>query len=106
MVEKSAMEIVCIKSRNLCLGFFFFFFGSAGYSLLNRIFSPVAVSGAYSLVVAHGLLIVVSSLVAEHRLGDLQAFRSCGSLALKHRLNSCASGASRSAARGIFLDRG
>ena len=47
----------------------------------------------------------LQALVAEYRLCDLQAFRSCGSLALKHRLNSCASGASSSAARGIFLDQ-
>ena len=31
-------------------------------------FSPVAASGGYTLVVMHGLLIVVASLVAEHRL--------------------------------------
>ena len=31
-------------------------------------FSPVAESGGYSLVEVQGLLIVVASLVAEHRL--------------------------------------
>ena len=31
-------------------------------------FSPVAVSGAYSLAVVHRLLIVTASLAAEHRL--------------------------------------
>ena len=31
-------------------------------------FLPVAASGGYSLVMAYGLLIVVASLVAEHRV--------------------------------------
>ena len=34
--------------------------------------SLVAASGGYSLVVVHGLLIAVASLVAEHRLQGTQ----------------------------------
>ena len=36
-------------------------------------FSPAAESGAYSLVAARGLLMVVVSLVVEHRLQGAQA---------------------------------
>ena len=52
--------------------FFFFFFGCAGLrwgtwgSLLQRRLSLVAVSRGYTLVVVHGLLIVLASFVAEH----------------------------------------
>ena len=34
-------------------------------------FSPVMVIGGYSLVAVQGLLVVVASLVAEHRLWGL-----------------------------------
>ena len=48
--------------------FFFLMFGCAGSSLLHaRAFSLVAVSRGYSVVVVHGLLIAVASLVAVHR---------------------------------------
>ena len=59
-----------------------------------RELSPVAVSWGYSLVAVLGLLIVVASLVAEHRLEacGLQwlqhGLSSCGSCFLEHRLNS------------------
>ena len=53
------------------------------------------VSGAYSLVAVHALLIAVASSVVEHRLQGAQAsvaaargLSSCGSQALEHRLNS------------------
>ena len=36
-------------------------------------FSPAVASGGYSLVSVHGLLIVVASLVVEHRLQDMWA---------------------------------
>ena len=58
------------------LRFFFFFFGLtilliylgfAESSLLCGL-SLVLASGDYSLVVAHGLLLVVASLVVDHRL--------------------------------------
>ena len=59
-------------------------------------FSLVAANGSYSLIVVHGLLIMVASLVAEHGLKGSQAsvaaacgLSSCGSQALEHRLNSC-----------------
>ena len=50
----------------------------------------------FSLVVVHRLLIVVASLVAEHRLWGAKVLvvltcglSSWGSQALEHRLNSC-----------------
>ena len=59
-------------------------------------FSPVAVSGGYSLTDVHGLPIEVVSHVAEHRLYGAQALvvsgsglSSCGSQAPEHRFNSC-----------------
>ena len=63
-----------------------FVFGCAGSSLLRGL----------SLVVVHGLLIGVASLVADHGLWGMWVsvvaacrFNSCGSQALEHRLNSC-----------------
>ena len=57
-------------------------------------FSLFVVSGGYSPVAVHGLLIAMASLVVEHRLYGSQAsvaeahgLRSCGSWALEHRLN-------------------
>ena len=54
-------------------------------------FSLVAASGGYSLVVVHGLLIVVASFVMEHGLQGMQAsvvevpgLHSCSSQALEH----------------------
>ena len=51
----------------------------------------------FSLVVVHGLLIAVASLVAGHGLWVARAsvavatgLSSCGSWALGHRLNICA----------------
>ena len=46
---------------------YFFIVGCAGSSLLHGL-SLVAASGRYSLAVVPSLLIVVASLVAEHRL--------------------------------------
>ena len=43
-------------------------FGCAGVFVAVHGLSLVAVSGGYSLVVVHGLLIVVASLVVGHRL--------------------------------------
>ena len=60
----------------LFLDFFFFFFGLtilliylgfAESSLLCGL-SLILASGDYSLVVAHGLLLVVASLIVDHRL--------------------------------------
>ena len=45
-----------------------FIFGCAGFSLLCGLFSLVEVNGGYSLVVVHGLLSVVASLLAQHGL--------------------------------------
>ena len=51
--------------------------------------SLVVASRDDSLVVEHGLLTVVVSLVAEHRLLGAQASVVGGSWALEHRLDSC-----------------
>ena len=54
-----------------------------------------AASGGHSLVVVSGFLIVVASLVEEHRLeGSLASGveacgLSCGSWALEHRFSTC-----------------
>ena len=65
------------------------------------VLSLVVGSGGYSLVAVHGLIIMVTSLVSEHRLweaGDSTA--GClGSIGVAHRL-SC------SEARGTFLGQG
>ena len=59
-------------------------------------FSLPEATGGYSLVVVHGLLITLVSLVAEHGLSGVWALvavahglTSCGSWALEYRLNSC-----------------
>ena len=44
-----------------------FIWGCAGSLLLGRLFSSCSEQGLLSLMM-HGLLIVVASLVAEHRL--------------------------------------
>ena len=83
-------------------------------------FSLVVASGGYSLVVVHGLLRAVVSLVAEHGsracgLQQLQhmgsvvvahGLRSCGSWALEHRLNICGTRLILLLACGLFLDQG
>ena len=77
----------------------FIIFGCAGSSLLDS-FSLVADSGGYSVVMVHRLLIMVASLVAEHRHLGIRAsvVVACGlsshlSWALEHRLSSCGAGA-------------
>ena len=50
--------------------------------------SLIAVSGGYSPVVVLRLLIVVASLIAEHRL-QVHGLGSCSSQALEHGLSSC-----------------
>ena len=52
----------------LFLIYYLFICGCAGSSLLHAGSSVVEMSRGYSLVAAHGLLIVVASLVAEHGL--------------------------------------
>ena len=56
-------------------------------------FSLVAASGGYAPVAARRLLVAVASVVVEHQLDGQAGFSSCGSQALKHRLNSCDTGA-------------
>ena len=59
-------------------------------------FSEIVVSRGYSLAVVHRRLIVVASLVAEHRLKSVwvslvvaHGLRSFDSCALEYRLSSC-----------------
>ena len=53
-------------------------------------FSLVAESGSYSLAAMHGLLVAVTSRIAEYRLQDRHmGFSRCGSQTLELRLNSC-----------------
>ena len=64
-----------------------FISGCAGSSLLcSEAISLVTVTGGYSLVVVHGLLIALASLVAEHGLWGTWA-----SVAVSYRLSSCGS---------------
>ena len=51
-------------------------------------FSLLAASGGYSLVVVHGLLILMVSLAVEACRIAARGLSSRGSLALEHRLNS------------------
>ena len=76
-------------------------------------FSLAVVSGGYSLAAVCRLLILVASLVAEHRLqgawvsrAAAWGFSSYGFQALEHRLNSWGTWLSCSMACGIFLDQG
>ena len=52
----------------LLIYFYLFIYGYAGFSLLCVGFSLVAVNEGCSLIVVHGLLLVVASLAVEHRL--------------------------------------
>ena len=72
------VNLMCI------LNFYLFIFGCAGSLLL----SLVVLSGGYSLIAVHGLLIAAASPVAEHRPQDTQA-----SVAVVHGLSHCSSGA-------------
>ena len=77
-----------------CHGFHFLFFSHYTGSLLLQGLTLVAGSRNYSVVVVHGLLTVLASLVAEHRLQDSQT-----SIVVVHGL-SC------SGVYGIFPDQG
>ena len=82
----------------MVLTFFFLIFGCIGLCCCMRAFSGCGVWG-YSLVVMHGLLMTVASLVAERRLQSAwasvivtQGFSRCGAcrVALKHMESSLA----------------
>ena len=73
--------------------------------------SPVAMSRGYSLVVIHGLLIVVAFLAAEHRLhgepasaAAARGLGSCGSRAPEGGLSSCGTWTELPCVCGIFPD--
>ena len=59
----------------LLIYFYLFIYGYAGFSLLCVGFSLVAVNEGCSLIVVHGLLLVVASLAVEHVLSCPEA---CG----------------------------
>ena len=64
---------LCLKTRKKGINtpsvvVFFFFFWLCWVFTVAGLFPLVAVSGDHSLVVLHGFLIVVASLVSEHRL--------------------------------------
>ena len=61
------------KVKQLLKSYYLFIFVSIGSSLLCMGFSPVAVSGGYSLVGACRLLTAVASLVATDWLQGAQA---------------------------------
>lgn len=85
--------------------FFFNIFYFLFQVLKKRMFIYLWLSCKLSLVVVSGFLTVAASLVVEHGL------LSSGSVAVAPRPHNTGSGAAmhglrRSAARGVFLDRG
>ena len=87
------MSIFKLSYLSFIVGLSEFFFWVTYFcpgSLLPWVFvawcqlSLVGASRGYSLVVVHGLPIAVASLVAEHRLWDMQA-----SVVVAHGLNVC-----------------
>ena len=77
---------ICLCIHMTLLSFFKLFFGSAVSSLQHTslLCVQVGASGGYSLVEVHRLLIVMASLVAEHKFQggawmlDRAGFSSCG----------------------------
>ena len=66
---------------------YLFTFGGTGSLWLHQgLLQLPQAEGGYSLVVVSGLLIAVSSLIAEHRFQGTQA-----SVVVAHRLSSCGS---------------
>ena len=84
------------SQKDLLFSFFnFIYLACAGSSLKLRLFFNCSEQGLLSSC-GHGLLTVVASLVAEHKLQGAQTsvviargLSSCGSLALQRGLNSC-----------------
>ena len=66
---------------------YLFSIGCAGSSLWCQLFFRCHEQGLFFVEMLR-LLVAVASLVVEHRL-QAWGFRSCGSQALGHRLNSC-----------------
>ena len=97
---------------NKFIYFIYLFLAALGLHCCMRAFSSCSEQGLL-LVVAHGLLTEVASLVAEHRLlvRGLQYLWHMGSVVVAHGLSSSGSvvvahGLSCSVACGIFLDQG
>ena len=66
---------------------YLFVFGCAG-SVAAQAFSPVAVSGDYSLAAVSGLFVAVA-LLMQSMSSRAHRLHSCGFQALELRLNSC-----------------
>ena len=73
----------------LFVNYYFIYFCLCWVFIAAQTFSLVGESGGYSLVMVCGLLILMASLVAEHRFYMAHGLSRCGSRALKHRLYSC-----------------
>ena len=73
----------------LFVNYYFIYFCLCWVFIAAQTFSLVGESGGYSLVMVCGLLILVASLVAEHRFYMARGLSRCGSRALEHRLYSC-----------------
>ena len=73
----------------LFVNYYFIYFCLCWVFIAAQTFSLVGESGGYSLVMMCGLLILVASLVAEHRFYMARGLSRCGSRALEHRLYSC-----------------
>ena len=81
------LQILEVFSHNFFCNFIYLLLAIVGLHCYAS-FSLVVANVGYSLVVAHGLLIEVASLVAEHRLLGTW-IQELWLLGAKHRLNSC-----------------
>ena len=85
--------------------YLFIYLVALGLCCCTQAFSSFRDWWLLSLVVVQGLLNVVASLVAKHRLQAHQ-LSSCGSRALEHGPSNCNTQVSCSEACGIFPDQG
>ena len=99
--NQRTMGLLCYTYNGVCYFFSTLFVAALGLGCRERYFS-VVISGGYSLVVVHRLLIAVASLVVEKgsrvQTPDCR-LQSADSVVVAHGL-SC------SVACGIFLDQG
>ena len=114
---------VLLQQLSYCVSFLFFFFNNVINQFLLFLavlclhccvgFSLLATSRGSSLVVVHGLLIAVASLIVKYGLQGTRALvvaifllSSCGSKALEPGSIVVVHGLSCSVACGAFLDQG
>ena len=88
----------------MCVGFFFFFFGCSGFSLLHTGFSLFVQSGISSSLQCTSFSLWRLLLLLSTGSGHM-VFSSCSSWSLEHRLNSCEWGLSCSEACETFPDQ-